>query len=598
MVQRTPPQVLYEVPAINVYHLASGNETRLNEVPAPLTMLMVSTTIVDPFAETPTEEEDFYLHVQQLPNLDLPLPATTKIFRQYPRSYLIPRLDLDGGLGNCFTRIEFLEHRSQDDIDTFETILAQCTAFLENAKPPQLDQQQRSRSRSPAPVPIYSAPGGSADGYYGYNGASNNEKSSSSSRSKQKGATTRDLGGSAAGGYVPGSGAMAGEQYGYGVPTMSAPDRAPQGGRLVLVDEQDGRIVGELSEGFNVVESQGVQPGSKAPVEVSLPTDPNSHDLVIKPVTPINHDDIFGAAEHPAYSSSTIVSRAAWASKFIVTAATYAATAMESGAQKFTQKTNPVAEPLTFNPTTHERVRKIHTFTHGASGMSSKTIGKVQEVAQNIGAKMAGKVDREGNELQKKVPTKPGLLNKSLIAFSTLADGIDAAGKHLLHSGSNAATTVVKHRYGDEAGQVAYGLTSSVKNVGLVYVDATGVSRRAVVKSVAKGMVLGKVKGGGQLVAASDGGHGNIVYPPEKNESQQTLWVPQGSVAGGSRPTTPQPYPLQHSATAPPGYTPQQYPPQNQNGGSWGGFGRSSSYEGQQQGQQQGHPQKPNDNWF
>ncbi|RVD86646.1 uncharacterized protein DFL_004910 [Arthrobotrys flagrans] len=560
MVQRTPPQVLYEVPAINVYHLASGNETRLNEVPSPLTMLMVSTTIVDPFAENPTEEEDFYLHVQQLPNLDLPLPATTKIFRQYPRSYLIPRLDLDGGLGNCFTRIEFQEHRSQDDVDTFETILAQCTAFLENAKPPQLDQQQRSRSRSPAPVPTYSAPGGSADGYYGYNGSSNNGKSSSS-RSKQKGATTRDLGGSGAGGYVPGSGVLAGEQYNYAGPTMSAPDRAPQGGRLVLVDEQDGRIVGELSEGFNVVESQGVQPGSKAPVEVSLPTDPNSHDLVIKPVAPINHDDIFGAAEHPAYASSTIVSRAAWASKFIVTAATYAATAMENGAQKFTQKTNPVAEPLTFTPTTHERVRKIHTFTHGASGMSSKTIGKVQEVAQNIGAKMSGKVDRDGNEVQKKVPTKPGLLNKSLIAFSTLADGIDAAGKHLLHSGSNAATTVVKHRYGEEAGQVAYGLTSSVKNVGLVYVDATGVSRRAVVKSVAKGMVLGKVKGGGQLVAASDGAHGNIVYPPEKNESQQTLW---------------------------------QYPPQNQNGGSWGGFGRSSSYEGQQQ----GHPQKPNENWF
>ncbi|KAF3903006.1 Spartin [Dactylellina cionopaga] len=591
MVQRTPPQVLYEVPNINVFHLASGSETPLNERPAPLTLLMVSTTIVDPFEENPTEEEDFYLHIQQLPNLDLPLPATTKIFRQYPRSYLIPRLDLDGGQGNCFTRIEFSEKRNQDDVDTFETILAQCTAFLENAKPPELE---RSRSRSP--LPSYGPPTGSNSDYY----HASEKKSPSSSRSREKaGASTRDFGGASASGYVPGSGVMANQQYNpsnnYGAPTMSGPEFNPgQGGRLVLVDEQDGRIVGELSEGFNVVESQGIQAGSKSPVEVSLPTHPGSHDLIIKPVGPINHADIFGAAEHPAYAGSTIVSKAAWASKFIVTAATYAATAMESGATKFTQKTNPVAEPLTFTPTTHDRVRKIHTFTHGASGFSSKTIGKVQEVAQNIGAKVAGKVDRDGNEIDKKVPTKPGLLNKSMIAFSTLADGIDAAGKHLLGAGSNAATTVVKHRYGDEAGHVAYGVTSSVKNVGLVYVDAAGVSRRAVVKSVAKGMVLGKVKGGGELVAASgDGMHANVMYPSEKNESQQTLWVPQGSVAGGSRPASPQPYPLQHSATAPPVYTPQQHAPQNPNdGGSWGGFNRANSHQGPPP------QQKPNDNWF
>src|SRR5690606_13655706 len=49
---------------------------------------------------------------------------------------------------------------------------------------------------------------------------------------------------------------------------------------------------------------------------------------------------------------------------------------------------------------------------------------------------------------------------------------------------------------GDEARQVAHGIGSSVRNVGLVYVDASGVSRRAVVKSVAKGMVVGRVRGG------------------------------------------------------------------------------------------------------
>lgn len=36
-----------------------------------------------------------------------------------------------------------------------------------------------------------------------------------------------------------------------------------RGGRIVLVDEEDGSVVGELGEGFNVVEDGGVKPGSK-----------------------------------------------------------------------------------------------------------------------------------------------------------------------------------------------------------------------------------------------------------------------------------------------------------------------------------------------
>jgi len=105
-----------------------------------------------------------------------------------------------------------------------------------------------------------------------------------------------------------------------------------------------------------------------------------------------------------------------------------------------------------------------------------------------------------------------------MIAFSTIADGIDQAGRNLLASGSVAATNVVSHKYGDEAGNVAQGLAGGVKNVGLVYIDAMGVSRRAVIKSVAKGMVVGRMPNGQQLVVGSgDGG----VVPAEAYEADQ-----------------------------------------------------------------------------
>jgi spartin len=156
---------------------------------------------------------------------------------------------------------------------------------------------------------------------------------------------------------------------------------------------------------------------------------------------------------------------------------------MTSGAETYTQKTKPSPKPLTFTPTTHERVRKINNVTKGAADLSSKTVGQATKYAQNIGATLARRSEKAGKDKEKPADYKPGLLNKSMIAFSTIADGIATSGKHLLTTSGAAATTVVGHRFGPEAGKVAAELTTGVKNVGLVYIDVTGVSRRALIKS-------------------------------------------------------------------------------------------------------------------
>ena len=149
MLQTTPtsltptnqdPKLLYAVEGINAYHLANGQEEHLTPTGGQtLSLLMVPTSsgFADPTAaadsNTGTAEEDFYLHLHLPPELDLPLPATTQIYHQPPTSYLIPRWDLGPDSG-AFTRLEFppLGSRAgvQEDVDTFETILAQCTAFL------------------------------------------------------------------------------------------------------------------------------------------------------------------------------------------------------------------------------------------------------------------------------------------------------------------------------------------------------------------------------------------------------------------------------------------------------------------------------------
>lgn len=216
-------------------------------------------------------------------------------------------------------------------------------------------------------------------------------------------------------------------------------------------------------------------------------------------------------SRHPAYQKSTIVQTSAKASRLIVTGSTALANAMTSGAQNFTTKTQPNPKPVTFSPATQERLRQIHSFTTTAVGLSAKTVGQVSRYAQNFGARVAGRGEKQKKGFDKDgrpdVNYKPGILNKSMIAFSTIADGIDHAGRQLLSSGSAAATSMVGHKYGPDAGHAAAKLGGGFKNVGLVYIDAAGVSRRALIKSVAKGMVVGRMPNGQQLIVGTgDGG--------------------------------------------------------------------------------------------
>lgn len=207
------PRLLYSIAGIKAYHLQNGEESQLTPSgPQLLSLLMVPTS--SPFGDQSgvAPEEDFYLHLNLPPELDLPLPATTQVYHQPPRSYLIPRWDLGPDSG-AFTRIEFPplgsgpDRVSQEDIDTFETILAQCTSFLERAK-----------------APVTSEKGGKlgSKGYSEYNPAD----------------------------YKPGEAYVPGTGLG-------------NHGQIVLVDEENGSVIGELADGADFYEDTKLRPGEK-----------------------------------------------------------------------------------------------------------------------------------------------------------------------------------------------------------------------------------------------------------------------------------------------------------------------------------------------
>lgn len=497
------PKLLYCIQGIKAYHIQHGEEHSLTPSgPQTLSLLMVPTNspysgLTNTVPQNDAPDEDFYLHLNLPPELDLPMPATTQIYHQPPTSYLIPRWDLGPDAG-AFTKIEFPRVGygcTQEDVDTFETILAQCTSFLERARPP-------LPTRPGEKAGIYNPADYSQGGRY-----STNEKG---------------------------------------------------GGQIVLVDEDNGSVVGELGGDAKIFEDAKLRPGSKDPVEVQVSED--GKRIEVRNVS----EDYLSLANHPAYKDSSIVQNAATASRLIVTSSSYLGNMMSQGADTFTQKTKPVAKPLEFNEVTHQRVRKINTFTQNAAGMSSKTVGQAGHIVQNFAATMSGHkkerahkgYDVQGNALPED-QYKPGLLNKSMIAFTTIMDGVAYSGKNLLTSSGAAASAVVGHRYGTEAGEITSQLAGGVKNVGLVYIDVTGVSRRAVIKSVAKGMVVGKTRQGRNIIVG--GGDGGDVTDAEKRQMQGAEGAQSQAGAANSAygPTAGEYRPAGYGDSAPPTY--EQY---------------------------------------
>ncbi|WKT48707.1 Senescence/spartin-associated, C-terminal [Fusarium oxysporum f. sp. vasinfectum] len=444
------PKLLYAVEGINAYHITNGKEQSLTPSgPQTLSLLMVPTSsgFVEPSGSGSDGEEDFYLHLHLPP---------------------------------------------EEDVDTFETILAQCTAFLERAAPPQPPRpsekaQAKAREAAGEQLPAYNP----AD-------------------------------------YNPGEGYVQGSHSSH------------TGGRIVLIDEEDGSVLGELTDSYQVVEDSKIKPGSKEPVEIALPTD-GGQNISVQPVSqPWAEMDM-----HPAYKKSTIVNSASKASRLIVTTSDVVSRTLQSQADNFTKNTKPLAKPVTFAPTTHAHIRRINNFSNKAATFSATTVGTIGNMAQNLGATVTRRkdgrargYDKDGNAID---TYKPGVLNKSLMAFNTVVDGIEQAGRNLLTGTSSSVTTVVGHRWGEEAGELSRNLGGGVKNVGLVYIDVTGVSRRAILKSVAKGMVVGKVKGGGEIIVGGTDNKPNFETREGNGQGSHSTYGDNVSVASGYDPNGKKP---------------------------------------------------------
>lgn len=328
------------------------------------------------------------------------------------------------------------------------------------------------------------------------------------------------------------------------------PNNSSEKQNVVLVDQNSGQTLGTLSN-MKVAETQPL-PDDKSPV--ILEVDPKSDVIHVRPATsqeqqaqivssssttsysgtstPVTTETTQGYGTGPGSASDptttilynsndTILSTAAGISRGLVFASSTVASGLDKFANWYTTTRAPTDKPLVFEETTKARVRKMSHVTGTGAHYSHKAVGAVQNLAASFGERLTARKEKE--DAKKKgssgggpsEPKKPGLLNRSLIAFSTVLDGMDTATQTLVKGATDSSSKVVGHKYGPEAQELASDFGTSVKHVTTVYIDAKGVSRRAIIKGIGKGAVKGVV-GNNKVVLVDEQQHGAFVKSAEQ----------------------------------------------------------------------------------
>ena len=263
---------------------------------------------------------------------------------------------------------------------------------------------------------------------------------------------------------------------------------------LVLVDYTDGHEIGSL-HGMAITESSDL-PHDKSPVEVVINQDNNQ--VLIQPITPPPAESPSAVVHYD--KNDYILSTASNLSNGMVFVSNKLSSGMESAANWWVKNRPASEKPLVFQESTKTNVQRMSKVTGTGAYYSRKAVVAVSDAAASLGQRLtSSRKSKEANattisdaDADNGITKAPkGVLNRSLIAFSTVMDGLDVATQSLVKGASSSTSKVIGHSYGPEAESLAANFGRSVTNCTMVYIDARGIYRKTIVKGVGRGVVNG-----------------------------------------------------------------------------------------------------------
>lgn len=252
---------------------------------------------------------------------------------------------------------------------------------------------------------------------------------------------------------------------------------------LVLVDSKTGNELGAL-QGMTISPSLNL-PEDKSPVDVII--DPETDQVKIEPHIVVEYE-----------KEDYILSSASSLSNGLIFVANKVSTGLESVANWWVENRPASDKPLVFSESTKKNVERLSSVTATGASYSRRAVDALGDAAASVASRLMPNDKPEGTEASEKQTDAPikapdGLLNRSLIAFSTVMDGMDTATQTLLQSATSSSTRVIGHSYGPEAKALAERFSRTVTNCTLVYIDTRGIYRKAIIKGLGKSLFNGVV---------------------------------------------------------------------------------------------------------
>ncbi|GAA5861312.1 hypothetical protein JCM3774_000204 [Rhodotorula dairenensis] len=290
--------------------------------------------------------------------------------------------------------------------------------------------------------------------------------------------------------------------------------------QLYIVDEDTGRLIGRLDGHSNLEEAASLAAGQMQDSKTSQPDaglgkldTVDEHEAVVIDAVATTGGSTDGAgtitytvqpasayyrpAENP--TNSKIISTANTVSRGLVIGSELLSRQFQRGAGYYVSHRPATQSPMQFSETTKGAFEKSSQWTRTATVYSGKAAGAIG----NAAAKLGDRIGRKTGVQQEPGGAPPngwkGALASTLKGLNVVADHLESSGKAVIESGTKSASQVINHSYGSEAASLADSVGSSVKHVALVYIDARGVTRRALVKGVGMGAIKARMADGSQL---------------------------------------------------------------------------------------------------
>ncbi|KAJ7603494.1 hypothetical protein FB45DRAFT_960379 [Roridomyces roridus] len=324
-------------------------------------------------------------------------------------------------------------------------------------------------------------------------------------------------------------------------------------GHLVLVNQDNGEVVGEFDRKFTVQEDPAL--GAKGhegdPVVIELNESDDNYDA--------NALQLFARAIPPE-QQDWITKGATMVSHAITGGTTLLLTAVSAGSSYYTNRSIPSSQPDSEPPPlppravaflSSARTRKGLSVVHSVSGEAVKVTARTVQMIDGMIKSAMGNSKGKGRStlspakpplpprapsprlappppylsspsLSEKpalpprrqpspAPSSPGKVpppplpprsdavklsttTRLLLSADLILSTIDHSTRRILDSSTSNLGTVVEHKYGSEAAESSVLMAGTARNLALVYIDLRGVGRRALLRRAGKEFVKGRVK--------------------------------------------------------------------------------------------------------